>query len=419
MAIPTIRTLSQLKSQCNELGLSVKIYGKKEQKDDYVKALREYFIQEKYQGKLPQALSMMLSLESPMLCAQFKSVKEDVQEKLWTSNQYYAEEKEDGNRMIHFFLDIYEAFSRNNSVADFLPVAYGEKIYFRDVDWSKVTDKFVLDSEVICSNPNVNTIMGSKGVITETQLQATTAILSMNADDSIRLQRDENCDLIIKSFDCLWFNGEWLLDKPLKERRKYLRKAVNQLQEAGFKVYLPKSNISNKKAFYQSVLKAGGEGIVIKDINSPYLPSSSRSHRKWVKVKRSMTESLQMEGIGDTIDGYISGYELADEDKSWSGLIGALHISVNLRDSEGNLTSHMIAKVTNIEMSLRKQMTKLDDNGNPILDPTFYNRVVEVDGQSISARARRLTHAVLVRFRPDRSADTCIMDESFLNSMIL
>lgn len=424
MALATPRSLAQLKAQCQKLGIQAKMRGKKEAKDDYTYALRDYFIQENYGGpaNLPLSLKLMLQIESPMLSEQYKKLKPEVQKELWTSNKWYFEEKEDGNRQVHFIGlpgENYQTYSRNLSVSDFLPVAYGEKIYTDDIDFTKIKDQFVIDSEVICTNPNISTIMGSKGVVTATQLQAVTAILSMNAEDSIRIQKEEDCPLHIKAFDCLWFNGEWLINKPLLERRKYLKIALEQMQAAGFKVSLPKSNMSNKKAFYESIIKEGGEGCIAKKITDKYYATTTRSHRSWVKIKRTMSESLGQEGLGDTVDAFISGYEVADMDKSWAGLVGALELSVYLIDEQGNKTQHMIAKVANIDMETRKAMTIKDPQGNPILDPSWYGKVVECDGQAVSARARRLKHAILVRFRPDKCADQCTMEESFLNSMIL
>ena len=80
---------------------------------------------------------------------------------------------------------------------------------------------------------------------------------------------------------------------------------------------------------------------------------------------------------------------------------------------------HKIARVTNIPMDLREQMTELDEDGNPRLKPSWYGKVASVDGQCISAREKRLKHAVLVEWRPDRSEDTCIIDRDFLESMVL
>ena len=69
-------------------------------------------------------------------------------------------------------------------------------------------------------------------------------------------------------------------------------------------------------------------------------------------------------------------------------------------------------------MELRQKMTELVD-GEPVLKKEWYGQVAEVDGVCVSGRARRLKHARLINWRPDRSPDTCIMSEEFLNSMIL
>ena len=422
MSLQTSRSLSQLQLECENLKLEVKLKGKKLQKDDYIRALREYYI-ESYGGynAIPKSLNLMLQIESPMLAAQYKTCKEAQQDKMWNTNDWYAEEKEDGVRIVNFFLqdENYNAYSRNNSTKDFLPISYGEKICLDNVDFSKIRDTFILDSECICTNPRISTVLGKRGIVTETQLQAVTALVSMNKEDSIRIQREESCPLLFKVFDCLYYNGEWLLDKPLIERRKYLKKALQQLQLAGFKAQLPKSNISNKKAFYNALIKEHKEGIILKKIDSKYTATSSRAHRDWVKVKRSFSETAEMEGLCDTIDGFITGFESGSKDKANSNLVGTLIVSTYLRDEEGNTKLHEIAHISSITDDLRKEITTYDSEGNPVLKESFYNQVVEVDGQCISARAMRLRHAVLVRFRPDRSSDTCILDESFLRALIL
>ena len=49
MALETQRTLSQLKMECRQKGIEVHIIGK-EHKEDYVRALRNYWLS-KYYGK--------------------------------------------------------------------------------------------------------------------------------------------------------------------------------------------------------------------------------------------------------------------------------------------------------------------------------------------------------------------------------
>lgn len=417
MAISVNRKLSELKEQCSSLGLEVVQSGSRESKTDYILVLRDYFINQLYPNGIPKDLELMLSLESPMLCSRFSEFTPDQKEKIWESPDWIIEQKEDGVRLVNFFVNGWGCFSRNISVKDFLPVNYSNKICQNGVDLSKLKDKFVVDSEIVSSNPNVCTIIGNKGVVCETQLQAVTALLSMNSEDSLRIQEEENCPLELRVFDVLWWNGEWIYNKPLIERIPYIVEAVKQLQDAGVKCRRPYSSYSNKKAFYKAMIAAGAEGGVLKNLHSPYVPTSSRKKDGFVKVKRTMSETMQDEGISDGIDAFVTGFEPGDESKGWAGLVGALEFSVYLK-KDGEQKLHKIARITNIPMELRKRITEVVD-GQPVLKKDWYGKVAEIDGQCVSARSYRLKHARLIQWRNDRSEDTCVMDEDFLKSMIL
>lgn len=420
MAINVQRKLSELQAQCNKLGLKVTQSGKRESKTDYILALREYYIGQLYPNGLPKDLELMLEMESPMLCSRFTEFSPEEKERLWNSPNYIIEQKEDGARLVNFFIDgRWGCYSRNISVKDFLPVNYSSKMCQDGIDLTKLRDQFVVDSEIVSSNPNVCTIVGNKGVVCETQLQAVTALLAMNEEDSIRIQKEENCPLELRVFDVIWWNGEWIKDKPLIERVPYIVEAVKQLQEAGVKCRRPYSSYSNKKAFYKAMLAMGAEGGVLKNLYSPYIDTSSRRKDGFIKVKRTMSEAMQDSGIGDGIDAFVTGFEPADEDKSWAGYVGALEFSVYLRGNDGSVKTHKIARITNITMELRKELTVMDENGNPTLSKDWYGRVATVDGQCLSARAMRLKHARLIEWRPDRSEDTCILDEDYAKSMVL
>lgn len=244
-----------------------------------------------------------------------------------------------------------------------------------------------------------------------------TALLSMNSEDSLRIQEEENCPLELRVFDVLWWNGEWIYNKPLIERIPYIVEAVKQLQDAGVKCRRPYSSYSNKKAFYKAMIAAGAEAGVLKNLHSPYVPTSSRKKDGFVKVKRTMSETMQDEGISDGIDAFVTGFEPGDESKGWAGLVGALEFSVYLK-KDGEQKLHKIARITNIPMELRKRITEVVD-GQPVLKKDWYGKVAEIDGQCVSARSYRLKHARLIQWRNDRSEDTCVMDEDFLKSMIL
>lgn len=420
MAINTQRSLAELQKECLKLGLTVIQSGNRVSKTDYILKLREHYISVLYPNGIPKSLELMLELESPMLCSRLSEFTKEEQESIWESDDWIAEQKEDGCRMLSFYIGgAPDHYSRNISVKDYLPVNYTNNIYLKDVDYSKIKDQFVIDSELVCLNPNISTIMGNKGVVTETQLQAVSALIAMNSADSIAIQTSEDCPLSFRSFDLIWFNGVWIKDLPLYQRIPYLNKAIAQLQEAGINVRRPYSTYKNKKAFYKAMLALGAEGCILKNVYSPYIDSSSRKKDGYVKMKRTMSQAMQDGGVADGIDAFVSGYEPADANKSWAGYVGALEFSVYVKDEEGKIVPKKIARITNITMELREQLTDHDESGNPILKSEWYGKVGEVDGQCLSARSLRLKHAVLVQWRPDRSADTCIMDMDYIKSMVL
>lgn len=470
MSLQTTRRLDELAKECDLLGLVLPQSVIKPRKTDYVELLRSHYLSLKFPNGIPLYMKLLLQLESPMLCKRMSEFTQSEQDGIFSSPHFIAEQKEDGVRMlIILFNNQWYFFSRNNSVEDFLPVPYKDNIY---LDLLPITNEsplynqvLILDSEVICTNPNINTKMYNRtGVITETQLQAVTALLSLNSQSTLELQKSESVPLSFKVFDILYstlpngidnssnkssgnsvdsignsslgnqsignsslnkdlsigmdnLDSHWLTHLPLYQRSSILDSILPLLVSINFPATRPLSTYDNKLSFYKTLLSQGKEGIVLKNIHSQYLSNNTRSSSGWIKVKRSMSSTL--DSISDTIDAYVTGYELADSNKSWSNLIGSLIFSVLLEDESGNFNPHPIAKISSIPMDLRQSITDYDSDGNPILTKSFYGKVASIDGQCISARSHRLKHAVLVNWRDDRSPDTCILSKSDLLSMVL
>lgn len=98
MSLECPRRIDYLAYQCKNLGIEVKPAGKKLMKDDYVKALRNHFIVQKYGSlnNIPWSLQFMLSIECPQLCRRIKDLKPEQQQLVWESQDWIAEEKIDG-----------------------------------------------------------------------------------------------------------------------------------------------------------------------------------------------------------------------------------------------------------------------------------------------------------------------------------
>ena len=416
MAIECARRIDYLDSLCRELGLEVKQAGNKLRKDDYVRALRNHFLLEKYGSidNIPWSMKFMLSIECLQLCRRIQTLKESDQQKVWESDDWIAEEKVDGNRMALLWdadEKQFHFFSRNNSMVDYLPQDYKDTIYITadNFDYDK---SFVLDAEVISTSPNIET----NGTQCLTQLQSTSALLALNPDDSIAIQRNDPLKFIV--FDCL-YHDESYMDKPWVERHKQTELLCNKLKEYNFNCELnpvienTEYNKNKKREFFDELIDNQKEGIVLKNKYAKYHATSSRTI-DCVKVKRSTSDSLT-----NDIDAFITDYVVGNDDTRNENMVVGFIFSVRLEKEDGTIVNHNIAVCSNISDCIKEDATVIDDNGNVSLNNDYYFRVATLKGQNISARNMRLTHAVIDTWRLDKSADGCeVLKESELKKLI-
>ena len=416
MAIECARRIDYLDSLCRELGLEVKQAGNKLRKDDYVRALRNHFLLEKYGSidNIPWSMKFMLSIECLQLCRRIQTLKESDQQKVWESDDWIAEEKVDGNRMALLWdadEKQFHFFSRNNSMVDYLPQDYKDTIYITadNFDYDK---NFVLDAEVISTSSNIET----NDTQCLTQLQSTSALLALNPDDSIAIQRNDPLKFIV--FDCL-YHDESYMDKPWIERHKQTELLCNILKEYNFNCELnpvienTEYNKNKKREFFDELIDNQKEGIVLKNKYAKYHATSSRTI-DCVKVKRSTSDSLT-----NDIDAFITDYVVGNDDTRNENMVVGFIFSVRLEKEDGTIVNHNIAVCSNISDCIKEDATVIDDNGNVSLNNDYYFRVATLKGQNISARNMRLTHAVIDTWRLDKSADGCeILKESELKKLI-
>ncbi len=409
MAIQVDKTLNELQQMAVSLGIYVdKGSGKNQKimKEDLIHPIRNYFLLQRYKDitKIPKHLELILSLKSPMLAKRIDELKPELQEAIWKSDQWYFEEKLNGCR---FFLvktgKGLHLYSRHNSVTDLLPIEYSENIvYPENFDLDKIKDDFILDTEITSDYDCINTSLDKYGVQTETMLQGyldftTESIWAVSA----RVRQ------------------KYVMLLPLTKRRPLAFELWRKLSDAGFKIRPVRSNRSNKKEFYKGIILSGGEGCICKKIDGIYIPDSNRQNDGWIKIKRSMSEMTSMDDVfGDTIDGWISGFEPGKPDKGLQDYVGTIKVSIYIRKKDGTLYEHEIAHISGIDMKLRTDMTETVE-GIPTLRASYYGTIVEIDGVSISGRAKRLNHATLNGFRYDKTKLDCVMDEEFLEKNIV
>jgi ATP-dependent DNA ligase len=398
-------------------------------KEDYIHPIRQYYRFKRYGdiNKTPDHMNLVLSLKSPMLAKRIDALKPELQKEIWGSDKWYLEDKLNGARTLIVKTDEgMFLYSRHNSEIDLLPIEFSQKIlYPENFNLDIIKDNFILDCEITSDTNKLNTIVGKYGVLTETMLQAVTAILNCDDKKARLIQKQENIRFTFNIFDCLYYNGSWTINEPLYKRRRLAFELWGKLQTAGFKIYPVRSNRSNKELFYKKIIMTGGEGCVAKQIDGLYVPDTNRGTYGWIKIKRSVKEMSGMvqKGIddvfaSDTIDGWISGFELGNIGKNYENMIGCIKVSLYLNKKDGSRIEHEIARISGLDLKLRQDMTEIVD-GIPTLKASYYNRIVEIDGAGVSPRERRLNHAVLLGFRYDKNRDSCFMDEEFLEKMIL
>lgn len=402
---------------------------------DLEKAVQSYYLKKyKEENTLSPFMNKILTLDSPMLALQQKDKKLDsVRDSLWEdNNQWMFQEKIDGCRcMVCYDLDFgWDMYSRNKSITDCLPISYKTKLLMPEIKTDVLSKygikSFIIDTELVPLQKQINAMANGVELVADTQLSLVTSILGSLDDLSHRMQETNPLKFI--AFDLVMLNGQWLTDYPLLKRDKVLNGVINALKFAGMDIRLEKvqSTVVDKHKFYEHILSSDGEGVVAKDLNSKYDLLGKRAG-EWIKIKRTVSQSLLMEKMGDTVDAFVSGFTEGTLGTANTGLVGALEFSIYLTDDfdnlildeKGNPVTHHIATVSGITSELRQVISTKDEYGRVALNPNFYGKVATIDGQDISSRNYRFAHATFQGWRPDRSIESCKMRKSFLERLVL
>lgn len=194
---------------------------------------------------------------------------------------FYSEVKYDGERVqIHKKGDDFKFFSRNlkpvmehkiTKIKEYLPKAFPN------------ASDLILDSEIIM----VDTVSGS--------------LLPFGTLGKHKKNELQNASACLFIFDCLYFNGEDLTKKNLRERKKFLESIIQPIKHhielSEYKLLTKKNELIEMT---KDVLKKGLEGLVLKGVETIYEPGK----RRWLKVKKDYL----MEGsIADSADLVVLG----------------------------------------------------------------------------------------------------------------
>ena len=218
----------------------------------------------------------------------------------------------------------------------------------------------------------------------------------------------EEIPIDVNLFDIVYLGGKNLMDLTLDERRKHLAKTVKAIPEK-FHIAegLITDNLKEAEKFYQQSLKAGEEGVIVKDLDALYVPGR-RVAGGWLKVKPVM-ENLDVVIVGGT---WGTGKR--------AGTIGSLHLAI--RDPEtgkflecGMMGTGLKEKKSEQEGSATlKEITKLlkpyieSESGSFVrFKPKIAIEVAyeEIQKSPTYVSGFALRFPRFIRLRPDKSAD--------------
>jgi ATP-dependent DNA ligase len=277
-------------------------------------------------------------LEKILLPMGAKEVKDEKKmEALWDDPNYVAEEKYDGSR----YLSVGgRFFSRRISDVTGLPVEKTAQV----PHLAAVLQEYpllILDGEVYyegMTSNEVTSIMGAtpdkacrRQGLGELKYSEDRTKLYWRLDESQdwqELSKKDKEDILSLAmplkyvvFDVLRdMDGNWLIDKPWRERRAYLEhihQAYILKQDGEVNVEISTVMYENKREFYNLIMQQGGEGVILKNINGKYIPEKKPAWN-WVKVKKHITDDVVIMGFKPPVREY-TGKEL-DTWQYWENL---------------------------------------------------------------------------------------------------
>ncbi len=147
----------------------------------------------------------------------------------------------------------------------------------------------------------------------------------------------------INAFDLLYLNGKSLIKEPLKERTKLLRKIIH---DEKWKFVSAKQLITTSEEeaqkFYEVALNEGEEGIMIKNLESPYKPGSRVGYM--LKLKPTSNEfdlviTGAEYGTGKRA-GWLTSFDLSCRDENTGELLELGKISTGIKEKSEEGTSY-------------------------------------------------------------------------------
>jgi ATP-dependent DNA ligase len=378
-----MKKLSELIKECREKGISIP-EGNKVSKEYLVSRLAEYHLQ-RDQGGL-QPLEQIL----PQLARDIADLSEEERERALRSERFAAGEKKNGIRGILHIRPEGNRFTSRNRCANtyLLNELTGNVPHLNGLDLRKFEGS-IFDGELYLPSNFVRLDFLTNA------LEATSAILHCSPEKAREYQETAGQRIHYHIFDVIMAEGKDLRPVSFKDRLEYLNEFKGYIKSSGRNQFIEFEDLifKDKEQYFKEIIKAGGEGIVLKDLEASYFPGA-RS-QSWLKLKRS-----------NTVDALIIGYDRGNEwDKK--GLIGSVELGIF--DECGDLRS--IGRVSSLSLQKRIGMTGVVE-GIPTLKKEYLGTVVECRFQELNKNLRG-RHLQILSFRERQNAKP--ISECYLN----
>ncbi|KAK0238686.1 DNA ligase 4 [Armillaria nabsnona] len=221
---------------------------------------------------------------APMLCRRpTKKIEETVKE--MNGSEFIIEEKLDGERMqLHKKGNEYYYCSRKGKDYTYLygkHVGTGSLTPYIDAAFDERVDELILDGEMLVWDP-----------VSQRNLPFGT-LKTAAGDKSKKAHMPRPC---FKVFDLLYLNGQSLIDKTTKFRKRNMRACLKEVKgRIEFVAEFTGRDAQHVRQRMDEVMEARGEGLVIKHPKSMYVLNGR--NRDWIKVKPEYLDNM-----GETVD---------------------------------------------------------------------------------------------------------------------
>jgi len=216
----------------------------------------------------------------PMLAKATNAVQEVLDK--FEGRQFTCEYKYDGERAQVHVMDggkTVRIFSRNS---EDMTGKYPDIVARIPKCLAEGTESVVLDCEAVGWDPVKQQILPFQDLSKRARKDVTV--------DNVKVQ------VVLYAFDCLYYNGKPLLQRPLTERREALYSSIKEIEhEVQFAVAKESTDVEELTRFLDESIKDSTEGLIVKTMDDTYEPS--KRSLNWLKLKKDYLSSG-----GDTID---------------------------------------------------------------------------------------------------------------------